>query len=154
MKSWFPFTDYDFYAYLTAGLTVLFAVDYAFNNGAIMLRESWPVVQIIFVLAIAYILGQILAGAASILLEHWLARRVLHPPVALITGIAKLRLRERLISKWVVGRYYEPFPLAVRQDILNRVATSLGCQPNEIDDPEQIFQVAFPTVRALSDVAA
>ena len=37
---WFPFTNCDFYAYLTAGLTVVFAFDFAVDHGAIMLREA------------------------------------------------------------------------------------------------------------------
>ncbi|MCH8276726.1 MAG: hypothetical protein IIA50_04195 [Bacteroidetes bacterium] len=36
MRNWFPLTDYDFYGYLASGFTILFAIDLAFNGGAVM----------------------------------------------------------------------------------------------------------------------
>lgn len=152
MKQFFPFTDYDFYAYLTAGLTVLFAIDYVFNNGAIMLRESWPFVQIVFVLAIGYIVGHIIAGLSSVLFEHWLARRVLRPPITAMLCLSKLRFRERLAGR-LVGRYYEPLPPATRKAILARVASTSDCAVEDIRDPEEVFQVAFSVARRVADTA-
>ena len=142
MKNWFPFTDYDFYAYLTAGLTVLFSIDVAVNHGAIMLRETWPVVQVIFAIAVAYIIGQIIAGIAAVVLEHWLARRVLQPPVTVLLALEKPRLRECLVGRWIVGRYYEPLPEGMRRNILSHVAAEIGVTPEAIKDPEEVFQVA------------
>ena len=149
MKNYFPFTDYDFYAYLTSGMIVLFALDYGFNNGAIMLREDWPFVQIVFAVAIAYLVGQMVAGVASILLEHWIARRVLRPPVAIMMCLGAPRSGESFIGRWIVGRYYQPNSDGQRAAVLRKVAKKLGKQPEEIIDPEDIFQVAFPVARQM-----
>lgn len=153
MKSWFPFTDYDFYAYLTAGLTVMFALDFALNSGAIMLRETWPFVQIVFALAMAYLLGQIIAGIAAVILEHWLARRVLQSPMTVLLALKPLRRRESIVGRWVVGRYYEPLPEANRKIAFSTAATALGTLPEAIKDAEDVFQIALPVARSVADTA-
>ena len=152
MKNWFPFTDYDFYAYLTAGMIVLFSLDYGINSGEIMLREKWPFMHSVFVIAVAYLVGQIVAGLASVILEHWVVRRILRPPVAVMMGLGKTRFGEAFI-RWCVGRYYEPESENRRSIILEKVAKKLRTKPEAIDDPEDVFQVAFPVARAVRDSA-
>ena len=153
MKNWFPFTDYDFYAYLTAGMIVLSSLDYGFNGGAIILREKWPFLHIVFAIAMAYIIGQVVAGFASVILEQWVARRILRPPIAVMMGLGKVRFVEHLVGRWIVGRYYELLSENMRSVILTKTATSLGKNKEEIDDPEDIFQAAFPVARAVPDTA-
>ncbi len=146
MNNWFPFTDYDFYAYLTAGMIVLFSLDYGVSGGEIAFRESWPLVHIVFAIAIAYLTGQIVAAIASILLEHWMARRVLRHPVAIMLKLGEPRIAERFIGRWIVGRYYEPLPENLRVLILDEVGKKLNTATTAITDPEDVFQVAFPEV--------
>lgn len=153
MKNWFPFTDYDFYAYLTAGLIVLFALDYGLGGHLIISRDNWPFIHVVFVVAVAYLVGQIIGSLASIVLEHWIARRILRPPVAVMMGLGKDRRVEAFIGRWLIGRYYEPMSENRRVVILNKVAKKLGKRPEDIDDPEDVFQVAFPEARAVSDSA-
>ena len=153
MNNWFPFTDYDFYAYLTAGMIVLFSLDYGTSGGAIAFKDNWPFVHIVFAVAVAYVVGQITAALASNLFEHWIARRVLHPPVAVMMGFGERRVRERLIGRWIVGRYYEPLPKNMRLLILQGVSRRLGKEPRDITDPEDVFQVAFPAARKIENAA-
>ena len=153
MKSWFPFTDYDFYAYLTSGLIVLFSLDFGLNDGAIVLREKWPFIQIVFLIAIAYIIGQIVAGFSSVIFEHWFARRCLRPPTSVMMNFGKRPWGEQFIGKWIVGRDYEPISENRRAVILALVAKKLSKEPNEITDPEDVFQVAFPVARSAADTA-
>ncbi len=154
MKSWFPFTDYDFYAYLTAGLIVLFSMDYSLNNGAIMLRETWPFVQIIFVIAMSYLVGHVVASVSSILFEHCLARRLLAPPTTIQLNLnQRPNAFERFVGRWLIGRYYEPMPENSRSAILAAVANYSGTTATDISDPEEVFQVAFPVARTVQDAA-
>lgn len=153
MNNRFPFTDYDFYAYLTAGMIVLFSLDFGISGGAIAFKDNWPFVHVVFAVAVAYIVGQITAGIASIVLEHWIARRVLRPPVAVMMGLGAQRIRERLIGRWIVGRYYEPLPKNIRLLIIRGVSRTLGKQPEQITDPEEVFQVAFPEARKMENAA-
>ena len=153
MNNWFPFTDYDFYAYLTAGMIVLFSLDYGISGGAIDFKDDWPFVHIAFAVAVAYVVGQITAAIASLVLEHWLARRVLRPPVAVMMDLGAPRIRERFVGRWIVGRYYEPLPENIRQVILQNVSRAIGRRPEEINDPEEVFQVAFPEARQVESAA-
>ncbi len=144
MNNWFPFTDYDFYAYLTVGMIVLFSLDYGISGGEIAFKENWPFVHIAFAVAVAYIVGQITAAIASVVLEHWLVRWILRPPVAVMMDLGTQRTRERFVGRWIIGRYYEPLPENMRQVILRSVSRAIDRRPEEITDPEDVFQTAFP----------
>src|SRR5262245_37488784 len=61
MRQYFPFTDYDFYAYLTAGAGLLFAIDLTFNDADITRLPEWTVVRVGLVTALAYVVGQLTA---------------------------------------------------------------------------------------------
>ena len=144
MNNWFPFTDYDFYAYLTTGMIVLFSLDYGITGGENVFRETWPFMHIVFAIVVAYIVGQIVAMLASILLEHGVVRRVFQPPVAVMMNFGKRRFGESFLGRWIVGRYYEPLPENLRLVVLERVADKLGIAVETLSDPEDVFQVAFP----------
>ena len=151
MKNWFPLTDYDFYGYLANGFVLLFVVDYIFSGG-VMGRENWTFVQIVLAIAVAYFAGQIFAIPSSIVLEHWLARRVLRPPTALLVGAVQMRRIDWFIARWMVGRYYEPLPEATRRMILEKAAAATNKAIAEIEsDPEAIFGVAFTVARRNED---
>jgi hypothetical protein len=152
MKQWFPFTDYDFYAYLTAGLFLLLGLDLAATGGELMLRPTWPIVQVVMLVAAAYVLGQLAAGPSSNLLEHFAARRLLRSPASLLLGLSEPRLAERMFSAIFIGRNYGPLPGAMRKRILDRTATTLGVPA--ITDAEEVFQVAFPAARGSADAVA
>jgi hypothetical protein len=152
MRNWFPFTDYDFYGYLASGFVLLFAADYALTGGAIMLRKDWTFVETVLAVSVAYFAGQIAASPSSVLLEHWLARRVLRPPIALMIGAAPMRKIDSFLAKWVVGRYYEPLPEATRTTILEKAAAAQGKSVEEIaGDPEAVFGPAFVAARQNED---
>lgn len=144
MRHWFPFTDYDFYGYLASGFVLLFTVDFVLTDGSIMLRRDWTFVEIVLVVALAYFTGQIAAAPSSIVLEHWLARRVLRPPIALMLAMAPMRRMDRFIARCVVGRYYEPLPEATRRTVLAKVAAANNVPVEEVaTDPEVVFGPAF-----------
>ena len=141
---------------LTAGAGLLFAIDLTFNDAAITRLPEWTVVKIGLVTALAYVTGQLIAGLSSLLLEHWLARRILRDPVSLQLNFTEPRRREWVVGKYVVGRYYEALPPAVREKVLRLCAKGLetapgGCGPAQVDD---IFQWCFARARQSSDAAA
>lgn len=153
MKNWFPFTDYDFYAYLTGGFLLLFSLDYAFNNGAIMLRPEWPVVQIVIAVALAYVVGQLTAGPSAILLEHGIARSLLYPPSEILLGLKRPRARERFVQHWLTGRDYAPLPDGVIRLVKERAAQKLSVSADRVVSAEEVFQLAFPEARRTADTA-
>jgi hypothetical protein len=151
MKQWFPFTDYDFYAYLTAGMVLIAAVDYSVGGGALIGKTDWPFVQVGFWIAIAYVTGQVIAAPSATLLEHVLARSVLYPPTAVLLGLKQRRWRERSMAWLFAEREYAPFPRQIREGILDNVSRALKLERSAIDDPETVFQVAYPIARKSAD---
>jgi hypothetical protein len=110
MKQWFPFTDYDFYAYLASGMLLIAAVDYTFGGAVLVQRTEWTVVQIVFWTVVAYLIGQLLAGPSAAVLEHEVVRNLLHAPSAIILGLQERRWRERMLARMFAGREYAPLP--------------------------------------------
>jgi len=154
MKSWFPFTDYDFYGYLACGFAVLFAADHVLLSQTIMLREQWPFVQIVLVVALAYCTGHIVAAPSSIFLEHFVARRLLTPPMTILAGLKALNRFERFFGRCVIGRYYEPISATIREKALARIATATGKPIDEIKpDGELVFQFAFEASKSVPETA-
>lgn len=152
MKDWFPFTSYDFYAYLTAGMVTLAAVDRVFFGSMLAGETSWTVVNGAFWTAIAYLTGQILAIPSSTVLEHLLLRMWLLPPSQVLLGLRAPRRRE-LAMRWVFGaREYEPLPVASQNSVLRKVAAALSVRVSEVDG-EAAFHCAFPTARGVADSA-
>lgn len=150
MRSWFPFTDYDFYGYLASGATFLFACDLALNAGAITFRPEWTFAQIVLAVALAYATGQFVAWPSSILLEHLLTHRVLHSPFNVQVGAAKSRLAERVVNAVLTGRDYQPLSDDARQKMFDRAAAITGRDSSYyLDNPGRLFQPAYEFAKAV-----
>ena len=151
MKNWFPFTDYDFYAYLTSGGLALAVLDLLATGGQWLARENWTFVQIVLAVAAAYVTGQIAASFASLIVEHGIARWLLPSPVAVLLGAKRQGWFGKLVGRVVVGRYYAPLTEPVREKAWSVAATKLGLDRAALNDSEAVFQIAFSVARADAD---
>jgi hypothetical protein len=154
MKQWFPFTDYDFYAYLTAGMVFIAACDYSLAGQVLIDRSEWTLVQIVFWTAVAYLAGQLLAAPSSALLEHFVVRTVLRPPIAIQLGLIERRWRERVVAFLFANREYAPLPKEIRGRIIERAAKALDVEIDSLSDPEAIFGVAYLVARRSEDAVS
>ena len=152
MKTWFPFTSYDFYAYLTTGMLALAAFDRVFMGSMLASENDWAFVSIAFWTAIAYLTGQLLAIPSSAIFEHVIARRILIPPVALLLGMSSSRGREAVFTHAFGARELAALPVASQRSILRKIADKLEMQTEDID-AETAFQCAFPYARSSADSA-
>lgn len=152
MKDWFPLTSYDFYAYLTTGMVVLVTFDRAFMGSFLADETEWGIVVSFFWAAIAYLIGHIIAMPSSAILEHWIAKRVLLDPSAVILNLQEQRKRERCFGKAVGAREYEPFSPEYSKVIKTKLCEALSVQKSEIE-AEAALQYAFPRARSVTDSA-
>lgn len=151
MKEWFPFTDYDFYAYLACGMVVLFGADYWYSGGQYMSRDDWTFFQGILVVAVAYVAGQIIAMPSSIFLENGIARSMLRPPITILVSDNQSKV-ERWIGKYLIGRYYQPLPQGIRNKIFQKAAQQTDLTLDELrQSPEDIFMPAYHVARQSED---
>ncbi|MCU7838879.1 MAG: hypothetical protein KZQ94_05820 [Candidatus Thiodiazotropha sp. (ex Troendleina suluensis)] len=142
MKNYFPFTDYDFYAYLTGGGLLLVALDYAFSNSTYLSHENWSFVQIMVAIASAHVAGHIVAMLAQTILETFVVSKVISKPISLQLGFVDPNWLEKITGA-LVGRYYSSFPETTRHRILEAAATELGKPVEEVTDAEDVFQIGF-----------
>jgi hypothetical protein len=142
MKDHFPFTDYDFYAYLTSGAFLLALLDMIFNGSSIIGHKDWNFAQITIGVATAYVVGHIVAMLAQSALETALIGRAFAKPMDIQLGLRSPNKFEKLIG-FLVGRYYDPLPAKNRERIIVRAAEILGCEQSEITSGESVFQLAF-----------
>lgn len=151
MKS-FPFTDYDFYGYLSCGLVLLFAIDYWHTGGQYLIHDNWTFLQTTFALALAYVTGQIIAIPSSIIIEHWLARTLLRPPVTVLLSVRATKT-EQFIEGFFLGQNYRPFPESLRDKVFANAERHTNTSRVELEaNPEHVFSPAFTSVRKIEDV--
>ncbi len=148
----FPFTTYDFYAYLASGIVFLFSADFILTGGMIFSQTSWSFVESTVAVASAYIVGQIIAIPSSIILEHFLLGIVFRRPMQILMSPKPIRWHERVLSV-LVGRYYSPFPESIQKKILTKASHILGKPDTEIlENIESLFQPAYAVARQNEDV--
>lgn len=138
-----PFTSYDFWAYLSAGFMLLFAVDQAVGTGLLM-RDSWTVVQGVVAVSVAYTVGQMVASASSALFEKLLVGKLLGYPRNVLFGQPKA-------WPWVrklLPTYFEPLPPGTQ-----RAALDKGGKVGVTEPGEALFWPAHAAGRATPAVA-
>lgn len=142
MKNYFPFTDYDFYAYLTSGGLLFAVIDYTLNDATFLTRTDWSFIQIMIAVSAAYVAGHIVATFAQAMLESFVASKLIAKPMQLQLAFKHPNLIEKAIGA-MVGRYYEPLPEATRKSIRESAATDLKKPVEEVTDAEDVFLVGF-----------
>jgi len=142
MKNYFPFTDYDFYAYLTSGTLTLSVFDFAFNEAKFLTHADWNFIQIVAAVTTAYVTGHIIATLAQLTIETFAVSKLISKPIVLQLGFKKPNFVERIIGV-LVGRYYEPLEPSIQETILAQARTALSKAPEDTLNAEDVFQVGF-----------
>lgn len=139
-----PFTSYDFWAYLSAGFLLLFAIDQAASTKLLM-RDSWTVVQGVIAISVAYIVGQLVASVSSFLFEKLLVGKLLGYPRDVLFGQSRARPWVRTLMR----TYFSPLPITTQN-----VALEKGRKVGVHESGEALFGLAHTHGRATPAVAA
>ena len=153
MKDWFPFTSYEFYAYVAAGIIVIAAVDYSFAGATLSGRPEWSAAQAVFWILATYLVGQLIAAPSSAVLEHWIARKIFLPPIEVALRTTSRRKRELFVAYVFAYREYSPLPAPMTEKIRQKACSHLGISSEELT-AESIFEIAFSIARSNSDTDA
>lgn len=116
-----PFTDYDFWAYLSAGFFLLVVIDLIIGSG-LAGRESWTVIQGLVVVSGAYVVGQLVASGSSLTLERGLVGKVLGYPRDVIFG----RATAWDWLKTILPSYFHPLPAETQKAAIDKGAGTTG----------------------------
>lgn len=139
-----PFTSYDFWAYLSAGFMLLFALDQAAGMHLLM-RETWTIVQGLMAVSIAYVVGQLVASVSSLLYERLFVGKMLGYPRNILFGEVSAR---RVVQQLLPG-YFSPLPSETQNSVLEK-GGKVG-----VDKPgEALFWPAYVYGRSMPAVAA
>ncbi len=147
MKSWFPFAEYEFYAYLSAGMLLIAAIDYSFGGSVLINRQSWTVAAVVFWIVIAYLIGHLAAGWSASFLDQFVGRRLFISSSDMLLGLKASRTRERLLAALSGATEYRPMSPSLSSSILTKVATRVGSNANSSIDGDAAFEAAFPLAR-------
>lgn len=110
-----PFTSYDFWAYLSAGCLLLFAVDQALGT-SLLTRQTWTVIQAVVAITCAYTVGHLIASMSSLLFERLLVGKLLGYPRNVLFG-------QPPAWKWIrrlIPGYFVPLPEATQKAALEK----------------------------------
>lgn len=146
MKNWFPFTDYDFYAYITSGVMLIAAVDYTFGGSVLVGRTEWTIIQGIFWTMISYLIGHVSAGLSSFFMEQILLKKLFTNPILAILGFKQSRWYE-LPFRYLFASEFSAFPETVSARINLKLKAEIGTNPLALQHPETLFQTAFSVAR-------
>jgi hypothetical protein len=133
----FPFTNYDFFAYIASGFVFLFALDHVIATDW-MLRPAWTIVEGLFATACAYAVGHLIAGFASAILERRLVRRWLGTPSLHLFGTGN----PPYWAKRIYPVYFEAFPVETQARIREKATKEKVTEPGEA-----MFQLCFNTAK-------
>jgi hypothetical protein len=111
-----PFSVYDFFGYLAAGMVVLVGLQFLGGAPPVLGREHSAMDTIALVLAI-YIVGQVVAGIAKPVLEDFLVRRLLGPPSFVLVSA-----RRSGVMPAIFRGYFTPLPERVRKRLVARAS--------------------------------
>jgi hypothetical protein len=133
----FPFTSYDFWAYLASGGLLLAAIDVVAGTGFLG-QKDWTWAQTAVALAASYIAGQLIAAPSSFVFERGLVGKVLGFPRDVLFG----QPRAPRWIRWCLPAYFEQLPETTQQAALSK-GKALG-----IDGPgEKLFWPAFTVAK-------
>lgn len=108
-----PFTSYDFWAYLSSGFLLLFAIDQMMGT-KLLIHESWTGVQGVIAVSVAYTAGHLVASASLWLYESLLVDKLLGHPCDILFGQPKAWA---LIRK-LIPTYFEALPIELQKTAL------------------------------------
>lgn len=135
------FSDYDLFAYVATGLAALAGWDAAFGTHLVVTAD-WSVSTGTGTLALAYVIGQILASPSAFLLEKQFVRRVVGMPSTVLFRPDDAPQPSRL-KRILFGEYLSPLDAGLQRRILGRAASE--GKPNTPGEP--LFWAAFPCAR-------
>ena len=139
----FPFSFYDFFAYLSSGAVIVATGDYVFHFGLLNQRDIAPVLAVELIV-VAYVLGHVVAHFSSWIFEQVVVGRFLGRPAPILLGSGP-RLRS---FQLIFPNYFRALPKAT-QERVNAQALNRGCTSSG----EALFLHAYATLTNCSEKA-
>ncbi|HEX7289535.1 MAG TPA: hypothetical protein VF250_00285 [Conexibacter sp.] len=133
-----PFSIYDFFACLSAGLVTLTALAAAFTNSDAWQHTPSAVVCVVLVVVI-YSVGHLVAHLASFLYEGVIVRRWLGAPSRILLGHSPAPKGMRQLFR----SYYRPLPA----EIQSRVSERAGRAVEAVTSDDGVFLLAFAAAK-------
>lgn len=145
MDKLFRFSDYDIFAYLGVGLVAIAVFDLTFSTHYVV-GADWSVADVAMLAIVSYIVGHIVAGLASWVLERVFLHKWIGRPLAVL-------LDRDVPSNWVgrAVRYLLPrYYLRASPDIIRKVTAKTGAGA-DLDD---IFWAGHDAAKRVPATAA
>lgn len=107
------------------------------------MHDNWSFIGSSIVIALAYVVGQVISIPSSIILEHLIVRKLLRPP-ALILLSERQSAVEKFIENYLVGRHYSPLPRSVVDKAFSHAIRDTGLTKEALkQDLKPIFVSAI-----------
>lgn len=132
----FPFTSYDFWAYLASGFLLLGVADFVAATD-LLTQDDWSWFQIGVAVTCAYVTGQLVASLSSTIFERGLVRLLGYPRNVLFGKTKPWR-----VARFCLGVYYSALPAETQRAALEKGKAFGVTQPGEA-----LFWPAFNACR-------
>ena len=154
MRGYFPFTDFEFYAYVVSGLVLLVTLDYSCTAVDLLLHWNWQLEQAAVVIAISYVTGMIVAMLAASVLETQLFKRTKRPSAIMLGYAAPGGWEKFLTISTGTSYFFSPLSDLLITKAKRNAAAALGCELEAMDNKdrrEDLFQYGFFVARRAED---
>lgn len=155
MKTYFPLTDFDFYAYVLTGLAALVCVDYGrFQSHYILGHGGWSLAYGAGAVMAAFVVGLVVSLISGFVFEHMIACRVFGPPREFLLRVRRAP-RHGILRRLSTSHYSRPLPAPIIRSALKHTAAELSEDLSRFrrkkDRSEIVFQFGYGRGRSQED---
>jgi len=136
-----PFTVYDFFGYLASGFLFIIAALFVGTKDSLF-QDQYSLLNSIFLVLLAYLLGHLLAIPSKLLYERILIEKWLERPDDNLFKLTKHKWRRNIFQE-----YYECFPAEISTKILTKAAE----EDNIPQSGKPLFVLAYARTKTNSD---
>ncbi len=133
------FSDYDLFGYFASGIVTLGIIDEVAGT-TLVIGADWTFGHGAFVVIAAYVLGHIMASAATLFFDRLLVRKLLGMPSEVLFDDPVDGFDWKA---WLLSGYLEPLPAGVKSAVLTRA----GLNGTEKGAGETVFWKAWPVIK-------
>jgi hypothetical protein len=137
-----PFSLYDFFGYLAPSILLVVSLDYFIYSQKMLAYAAQNVVTGVISLLLLYIIGQLIATPAALLLETLLVKKYLKEPKETLLKINPLVKG----FKKIFSSYFKPLSPRVRINILKAFSLPEN-EELQTEKADEIYQLAFSKVK-------
>ena len=146
MDGLIKFSDYDIFGYLVSGLAVLGLADLTFGTHFVFVIGDWKVADAVLVIVAGYVIGHIIAAAATLVIDRFFVHTLLGKPDNILMRWTEPDWKPGW-RRWVLGEYFIPLPANVWERVVARAGVPVANAQKNMRLGQELFWQAWAFIK-------